>query len=81
MNDADICYLKIICVALTVLFGIETIMKFRAWKGENAPTSTVLETGGSSQSGRVYARELREPHQGFGGEVSELHRHQGLENP
>lgn len=27
----------VVCVALTVLFGIETILKMKAWRGENAP--------------------------------------------
>uniref|UniRef100_A0A1I8AWC9 MARVEL domain-containing protein n=1 Tax=Steinernema glaseri TaxID=37863 RepID=A0A1I8AWC9_9BILA len=32
----------ILCVALTVLFGIETFIKLKAWKGENTATSKVF---------------------------------------
>ncbi|CBO25097.1 MARVEL domain-containing protein [Caenorhabditis elegans] len=34
----------VICVALTVLFAIETVVKLKAWRGENEPT-TVIEAG------------------------------------
>ncbi|KAF1750463.1 hypothetical protein GCK72_017013 [Caenorhabditis remanei] len=36
----------IICVALTVLFAIDTIFKLKAWRGENEP-KTVVEAGNS----------------------------------
>ncbi|CAO4380512.1 hypothetical protein L5515_008709 [Caenorhabditis briggsae] len=34
----------VICVALTVLFAIETVLKLKAWRGENEPQS-VVEAG------------------------------------
>lgn len=38
----------IICVALTVMFAIETVMKLKAWRGENEPSSRVI-AGGNNQ--------------------------------
>ncbi|KAK6756611.1 hypothetical protein RB195_014809 [Necator americanus] len=35
----------IICVALTIIFGIETFLKLKAWRGENEPSSKVITTG------------------------------------
>ncbi|CAD6195889.1 unnamed protein product [Caenorhabditis auriculariae] len=35
----------VICVALTVLFAIETFLKLKAWRGENEPSSRVITTG------------------------------------
>ncbi|VDD97885.1 unnamed protein product [Enterobius vermicularis] len=72
----------ILCVALTLIFGIETVMKFRAWKGENVSQSTVLETAGASsktQSRRVYASDLDQPPHIFSGEIREIRRTQGPE--
>uniref|UniRef100_A0A1I7UBR5 MARVEL domain-containing protein n=1 Tax=Caenorhabditis tropicalis TaxID=1561998 RepID=A0A1I7UBR5_9PELO len=34
----------VICVALTVLFAIETVVKLKAWRGENEP-QTVIQAG------------------------------------
>ncbi|GMT11247.1 hypothetical protein PFISCL1PPCAC_2544 [Pristionchus fissidentatus] len=39
----------VVCVALTVIFAIETVMKLKAWKGENAPSSTIVN-GGNTQA-------------------------------
>ncbi|XGW03675.1 hypothetical protein V3C99_015110 [Haemonchus contortus] len=35
----------IICVALTIIFAIETFLKLKAWRGENEPSSKVITTG------------------------------------
>uniref|UniRef100_A0A1I7XLX9 MARVEL domain-containing protein n=1 Tax=Heterorhabditis bacteriophora TaxID=37862 RepID=A0A1I7XLX9_HETBA len=35
----------IICVALTVIFAIESFLKLKAWRGENEPSSKVISTG------------------------------------
>ncbi|VDK75236.1 unnamed protein product [Anisakis simplex] len=35
---------NILCVALTILFAIETIQKVRAWRGENAPSTHIINT-------------------------------------
>ncbi|RCN37462.1 synaptophysin / synaptoporin [Ancylostoma caninum] len=35
----------ILCVALTIIFGIETFLKLKAWRGENEPSSKVITTG------------------------------------
>ncbi|CAI4222633.1 unnamed protein product [Auanema sp. JU1783] len=35
----------IVCVALTVLFAIETVLKLKAWRGENEPSSRVINAG------------------------------------
>lgn len=34
----------IICVALTILFSVETFAKLKAWMGENEPTSIIVQT-------------------------------------
>ncbi|VDN06336.1 unnamed protein product [Thelazia callipaeda] len=34
----------IICVALTILFGTETFIKLKAWRGENESTSHIIQT-------------------------------------
>ncbi|CAG9533375.1 unnamed protein product [Cercopithifilaria johnstoni] len=58
----------IICVALTILFGIETFAKLKAWRGENEPTSRIVQT----------ARPTTEPGRYF--ETNEtLQRSQGVE--
>ncbi|KAL3985940.1 putative integral membrane protein [Acanthocheilonema viteae] len=45
----------IICVALTILFGIETFAKVKAWRGENEPTSRIVQTAKTTtESGRYY---------------------------
>lgn len=70
----------ILCVALTVIFAIETVLKFRAWKGENASKSTILETAGTTtttQPRRIYASDLDQPPRVFSGEIREIHRTQG----
>lgn len=36
--------LQIICVALTILCAIETFAKLKAWRGENEPTSRIVQT-------------------------------------
>uniref|UniRef100_A0A0N5AW26 MARVEL domain-containing protein n=1 Tax=Syphacia muris TaxID=451379 RepID=A0A0N5AW26_9BILA len=73
----------VICVALTVIFGIETVMKFRAWKGENASKSTVLQTACTSstavQNQHVFPSDLDQPPCVFSGEIREIHRTQGPE--
>uniref|UniRef100_A0A915PY00 MARVEL domain-containing protein n=1 Tax=Setaria digitata TaxID=48799 RepID=A0A915PY00_9BILA len=43
----------IICVALTILFGIETFAKLKAWRGENEPT-IVQPVKPLTESGRYY---------------------------
>lgn len=35
----------IICVALTIIFAIETFLKLKAWRGENEPSSKIISTG------------------------------------
>ncbi|KAM3716542.1 CKLF-like MARVEL transmembrane domain-containing protein [Dirofilaria immitis] len=45
----------IICVALTVIFGIETLAKLKAWRGENEPQSRIIQTAREiTESGRYY---------------------------
>ncbi|VDM11543.1 unnamed protein product [Wuchereria bancrofti] len=45
----------IICVALTILFGIETFVKLIAWRGENEPTSRIIQTARpATESNRYY---------------------------
>lgn len=47
--------LQIICVALTILFGIETFAKLKAWRGENEPTSRIVQTAKpTTEPGRYY---------------------------
>uniref|UniRef100_A0A1I7VXI4 MARVEL domain-containing protein n=1 Tax=Loa loa TaxID=7209 RepID=A0A1I7VXI4_LOALO len=58
----------IICVALTILSGIETYAKLKAWRGENEPTSRIVQT----------ARPITEPSRYY--EPNEvLERSQGSE--
>lgn len=56
----------ILCVALTVLFAMETIIKLRAWRGENAP-SEIITTSHHTEPGKKYETDL------------ELRRNQGHE--
>uniref|UniRef100_A0AC34R434 MARVEL domain-containing protein n=1 Tax=Panagrolaimus sp. JU765 TaxID=591449 RepID=A0AC34R434_9BILA len=45
----------IICVGLTLIFAIETFIKFKAWRGENLPTTKIINTGNSQTvPGQLY---------------------------
>ncbi|VDK82251.1 unnamed protein product [Litomosoides sigmodontis] len=45
----------IICVALTILFGTETFAKLKAWRGENEPTSHIVQAAKPiTEPGRYY---------------------------
>ncbi|VDM48999.1 unnamed protein product [Toxocara canis] len=60
----------ILCVALTILFAIETIQKVRAWRGENAPSSNIITSSRAvSESGRHYETDV-ELHKDPGPEVA-----------
>ncbi|VDN24686.1 unnamed protein product [Gongylonema pulchrum] len=58
----------ILCVALTILFGIETFAKLKAWRGENEPSSRIIQT----------ARPMMEPGRQYETNA-ELRRTQGPE--
>uniref|UniRef100_A0A7E4V2W1 MARVEL domain-containing protein n=1 Tax=Panagrellus redivivus TaxID=6233 RepID=A0A7E4V2W1_PANRE len=45
----------IICVALVLLFAIETLLKFKAWKGENEPSTKIINTGAPTIPGQSYS--------------------------
>jgi hypothetical protein len=46
----------IIAVGLCLLFAVETFLKFKAWRGENEPSSRIINTGNNQTSspGREY---------------------------
>ncbi|KAK6108886.1 putative integral membrane protein [Brugia pahangi] len=56
----------IICVALTILFGIETFVKLAAWRCENEPTSRIMQTTRpATESSRYYeSNEVLQRNQG-----------------
>lgn len=62
----------IICVALTILFGIDTFAKLKAWRGENEPDSKILQTAPIKTGRTIEAGRHYEPN-------AELRRTQGPE--
>jgi hypothetical protein len=50
----------ILCVAMTVLFAIETIFKFKALRGENASTTIILPTNASGRRFETNAELARD---------------------
>jgi len=56
----------ILCLALFLIFGVETVLKLRAWRGENASSAKIVQQGDPSTyphpnafQGHVTERELR----------------------
>uniref|UniRef100_A0A0K0CTX7 MARVEL domain-containing protein n=1 Tax=Angiostrongylus cantonensis TaxID=6313 RepID=A0A0K0CTX7_ANGCA len=41
----------VICVALTIIFAIETFLKLKAWRGENEPSIKVVTSGEQPSQG------------------------------
>jgi hypothetical protein len=51
---------QILCVAMTVLFAIETIFKFKALRGENASTTIIVPTTASGRRFETNAELARD---------------------
>ena len=49
--------LQIITVGLTILFAVETFLKFKAWRGENQPSTRIINTGNNHHQTTIPGRE------------------------
>uniref|UniRef100_A0A914C122 MARVEL domain-containing protein n=1 Tax=Acrobeloides nanus TaxID=290746 RepID=A0A914C122_9BILA len=49
----------ILCVALTVIYAVETFIKLRAWRGENASSLKVVNNEHTTTTGAYSTHELR----------------------
>uniref|UniRef100_A0A0M3HUY6 MARVEL domain-containing protein n=1 Tax=Ascaris lumbricoides TaxID=6252 RepID=A0A0M3HUY6_ASCLU len=60
----------ILCVALTILFAIDTVQKLRAWRGENAPSSKIITTSRAGPERERHYDTTIELHKDQGPEVA-----------